>query len=152
MTRGTMTHAGIPGPTRRTALAGGLAASLGGAGAGFALPAMAEAPSPVLAAVAAHREAEAAIAAAVLAHAKAVERDAPEAPALRAVADAACDRGAALLSALCTMTPRTVEEAGAMADHFATISDAAGADGMAVWLLEALAVALGARAPAGEDA
>ncbi|MCF4130260.1 hypothetical protein [Methylobacterium sp. SyP6R] len=152
MTRGTMTHAGIPGPSRRTALAGGLAVALGGAGAAMILPAPAAAPSPVLAAIAAHREAEAAIAAAVLAHAKAQERDAPEAPALRADADAACDRGAAVLSALCAMTPCTVEEAGAMADHFATISDASGAEGMAVRLLEALAVALGARAPTGEDA
>jgi hypothetical protein len=99
-------------------------------------------PSPLLAAIAAHAEANAAANEAALAHSRAFDADDPAADELLRLADAACERDDALLTALRALRPRDLDEAAALAEHYANLLADWEPSGMGEWLVASLAAAL----------
>ncbi|OAS20795.1 hypothetical protein A5481_22135 [Methylobacterium platani] len=105
----------------------------------IALPAP-RGPSPILAAIEAHRSANLAVNQAVRDYVQAEEDSAPDERLMLAIADRASDEEAATLNALLTLTPAGAEEVRTLATYLAEVSTDFDKGAFGAWLFQRFAV------------
>ncbi|TNC16418.1 hypothetical protein FF100_04005 [Methylobacterium terricola] len=105
----------------------------------IALPAP-RGPSPLVAAIEAHRSANLAVNQAVADYVKAEEDSAPDEPLLLAIADRAAEEEVAALNALLALTPAGAEEVRTLSVYLATVAQDFDKQAFGAWLFERFAV------------